>query len=151
MFHRQGSNISPVTKMVRPATGTRLSPVMMQAMRNIDLYEDDLLMRDLLREWLTQAGYHVSVADLRGGRSRGIADLVIASIYMPKQAGADFLQGIRAAHPETPIIAISGQFRSGLCEAGATARALGVQQVIAKPLVRSDLLESVRAMIGEAD
>jgi DNA-binding response OmpR family regulator len=149
MFHRPSANISPVTKTVRRATGKRLSSATMQTMRNIDLYEDDLLMRDLLREWLTQAGYGVRVADLRNARSA--ADLVIASIYMPKQAGAEFVQNMRSAHPGTPIIAISGQFRSGLCEAGATARALGVQQVIAKPLVRSDLLEAVRAMIGDAD
>jgi len=117
-------------------------------MRNIDLYEADSLMRDLLQEWLTQAGYHVRVAGPREVPSQGPADLVIASIYRPKHAGAEFVQGIRSKHPETPIIAISGQFRSGLCEAGATARALGVQQVIAKPLVRNDFLESVRAMIG---
>jgi hypothetical protein len=46
------------------------------------------------------------------------------------------------------LIAISGQFRSGLSDAGATARTLGVQQVIAKPLMRRDLLEAVRGMIG---
>jgi DNA-binding response OmpR family regulator len=117
-------------------------------MRNIELFEDDSLMRELLREWLTQAGYHVRVAGPREGPSQGPADLVIASIYRPKHAGAEFVQSIRSTHPGTPIIAISGQFRSGLCEAGATARALGVQQVIAKPLDRSDFLESVRAMIG---
>jgi len=123
----------------------------MRGMRNIDLYEDDILMRDLLREWLTQAGYHVRVAGPADERTHGPAELVIASLYMPKNAGAEFVQRIRAVHPGTPIIAISGQFRSGLCEAGATARALDVQQVIAKPLVRSDLLEAVRAMIGAAE
>jgi hypothetical protein len=46
------------------------------------------------------------------------------------------------------VIALSGQFRSGLSAAGATAQSLGVQQVLAKPLSGADLLESVRAMIG---
>ncbi|HEY2531744.1 MAG TPA: response regulator [Xanthobacteraceae bacterium] len=119
-------------------------------MQNIVLYEDDFLMRDLLQEWLSEAGYHVRLATLRDGQSNGEADLVIVSIYMPKHAGAQVVRNIRSAHPGTPIIAISGQFRSGLCQAGAAAQALGVQQVIAKPLVRSDLLESVRAMIGAA-
>jgi DNA-binding response OmpR family regulator len=117
-------------------------------MRNIVLYEEDFLMRSLLREWLSDAGYRVRLATPRDVQSDGEADLVIASIYMPKHAGAAFVRNIRTAHPGTPIIAISGQFRSGLCQAGATAQALGVQHVIAKPLVRSDLLESVRAMIG---
>jgi DNA-binding response OmpR family regulator len=119
-------------------------------MLNIVLYEDDVLMRDLLQEWLSEAGYRVRLATLRGGQSHGEADLVIASIYMPKHAGAQVVRDIRSAHPATPVIAISGQFRAGLCQAGGTAQALGVQQVIAKPLVRSDLLASVRAIIGAA-
>jgi DNA-binding response OmpR family regulator len=120
----------------------------MQEMQNIVLYEDDLLMRNLLREWLSEAGYGVRVITQRDLQSEGGADLVIASIYMPKHGGAQLVRNICAAHPGAPIIAISGQFRSGLCQAGATAQALGVQQIIAKPLIRSDLLESVRAMIG---
>jgi hypothetical protein len=46
------------------------------------------------------------------------------------------------------VIAISGQFLSGLSAVGATAQMLGVQRVLAKPLSRGDLLEAVRAMIG---
>ncbi len=120
-------------------------------MLNIVLYEEDFLMRDLLQEWLTEAGYYVRIAALRGLQSDGKADLVIASLYMPKGAGVELVRNLRTAHPDTPIIAISGQFRSGLCQAGATAEALGVQQVIAKPIVRSDLVKSVRAIIGDSD
>jgi CheY-like chemotaxis protein len=117
-------------------------------MLNIVLYEEDFLMRNLLREWLGEAGYRVRLPDQLEAQACGEADLVIASVYMPKQAGAQYMRAIRSRHPGTPIIAISGQFRSGLSQAGATAQALGVQQVIAKPLVRSDLLDSVRAVIG---
>lgn len=123
----------------------------MWSMLNIVLYEEDFLMRDLLQEWLTEAGYQVRAAALRGLQSDEKADLVIASLYMPKQAGVEFVRNISAVHPGTPIIAISGQFRSGLCQAGATAQALGVQQVIAKPIIRSDLVKSVRAIIGAPD
>jgi DNA-binding response OmpR family regulator len=119
-------------------------------MLNIVLYEGDFLMRDLLQQWLSEAGYHVFAANLRDAKINANVDLVIASIYMPKQAGAEVVRNLRNAHPGKPIIALSGQFRSGLCQAGATAQALGVEQVIAKPLVRGDLLESVRAMIGTA-
>jgi hypothetical protein len=73
--------------------------------------------------------------------------LVIVSIYMPKQSGAQ-VREIQAAHPGTPLIAISAQFRSGLSAVGATAHTLGVERVIAKPLSRGDLLEAVRGMIG---
>jgi len=53
-------------------------------------------------------------------------DLVIVSIYMPKHAGGRLVYEIRAAYPGTPVVAISGRFRSGLSSAGATAQTLGV-------------------------
>jgi CheY-like chemotaxis protein len=115
-----------------------------ETMSGIVIYEEDDLMCALLQEWLRTAGYRV-----RAGAQRGdTADLVIASVYMPKQAGAQRVREIQTAHPGTPLIAISGQFRSGLSAVGSTAQTLGVRQVIAKPLTRCDLLEAVRAVIG---
>ena len=110
-------------------------------------------MRDLLQEWLIEAGYRVRAAashDLQSGTLADgrPADLVIVSVYMPKHAGAQLVRKIQAMHPDTPLIAISGQFLSGLSANGAIAQTLGVQQVIAKPLTRMDLLGAVRAIIG---
>jgi CheY-like chemotaxis protein len=117
-------------------------------MSTIVIYEDDDLMRALLEEWLSDAGYRVladASHDLHGG---SLADLVIVSVYMPKHAGARLVRKIQAMHPETPLIAISGQFLPGLSANGAIAQMLGVQQVLAKPLSRIDLLRAVRAVIG---
>jgi CheY-like chemotaxis protein len=122
-------------------------------MSNIVIYEENDLMRALLQEWLIEAGYRVHAAashdlqsgTLADGRS---ADLVIVSVYMPKHAGAQLVRKIQAMHPDTPLIAISGQFLPGLSANGAIAQTLGVQQVIAKPLTRTDLLGAVRAIIG---
>ena len=105
-------------------------------------------MRALLKEWLSAAGYRVRDGAPPAAQPEGTEDLVIASVYMPKRAGAQLLREVQAAHPGTPVIAISGQFRSGLPAVGATAQMLGVQRVLAKPLSRGDLLEAVRAMIG---
>jgi DNA-binding NtrC family response regulator len=116
-------------------------------MSDIVIYEEDHAMRALLREWLSAVGYRVRIGAPHSVQS-GPADLVIVNVYMPKQKGAQWVGEIQAAHPGTPLIAISGQFRSGLSAVGATAQALGVQQVIAKPLARTDLLDAVRAMIG---
>jgi len=116
---------------------------------DIVVFEEDQLTRNLLREWLGEAGYRVSRGTLRESqRARQPADLVIASVYMPKQSGTRWVSDIRAAHPGIPVIAISGHFRPGLSAAGATAQSLGVQQVIAKPLARAELLAAVRDMIG---
>jgi DNA-binding response OmpR family regulator len=118
-------------------------------MSSIVIYEQDELMRALLKEWLGQAGYRVLEGGPREMKGHHTGDLVIVSVYMPKQADLQ-LREIRAAHPRTPLIAISGQFRSGLSCKGMTAHMLGVQQVLAKPLERRDLLEAVRTVIGGA-
>jgi CheY-like chemotaxis protein len=118
-------------------------------MSDIVIYEENDLMRALLKEWLSEAGHRVHAAaslDVLHGSSP--ADLVIVSVYMPRHAGAQFVRKIQAMHPGTPLIAISGQFLPGLCANGAIAQTLGVQRVIAKPLTRIDLLGAVRAIIG---
>ncbi len=120
----------------------------MGTMSAIVIYEENDLMRALLKEWLSEAGYRVREAVPRGAQRVGKEDLVIASVYMPKQAGVQLVREVQAAHPGTPLIAISGQFCSGLSAAGTTAQMLGVQRVLAKPLTRGDLLEAVRAIIG---
>lgn len=105
-------------------------------------------MRALLREWLSEAGYRVCASAASGGPRAGKADLVIVSVCMPKQAGLQLVHELQTAHPGKPFIAISGRFRAGLSAVGATARALGVQRVIAKPISRTQLLAAVRVMIG---
>ena len=114
-------------------------------MSDIVIYEENDLMRALLQEWLSDAGYRVRAGP--PGVNLGTAKLVIVSVYMPKHSGPQFVREIQAAHPGTPLIAISGQFRAGLSAVGATAQTLGVQQVIAKPFTCSDLLAAVRAII----
>jgi len=120
----------------------------MEEALNIVVYEEDLLTRTLLEEWLRQAGYGVRVGNRCSPGADAPCDLVIVSVYMPKQNGAQCLRDIRDAHPDTPVIAISGQFRPGLSADGATAQKLSVRQVVAKPLTRKELLESVQAIIG---
>jgi DNA-binding response OmpR family regulator len=117
-------------------------------MSGIAIYEEDQLMRALLEEWLCSAGYDVQIAAPTATEPARKADLAIVSISSPKRAGARLLQEVQAAHPRTPLIALSGQFRCGLSTAGATAQSLGVEQVIAKPLTRDALLGAVHAMIG---
>jgi DNA-binding response OmpR family regulator len=116
----------------------------------VALYEEDDMMRALLTEWLRDAGYRVQAATAYGERPAPEADLVIASLFMPRHSGAKVIQELRTAHPGTPLIALSGQFRGGLSSAGLTARSLGAAQIIAKPLTRDALLHAVHAMIGSS-
>ena len=119
-------------------------------MSDIVIIEEDKLMRGLLVEWLSAEGYSVRAAAADNGQVPHKADLVIVDVYMPRHEGAQRLRAVRAAHPETPLIAISGQFRSGLVGSCTAADALGVRQVIAKPFSRRDLLAAVHSVIGPA-
>ncbi len=114
---------------------------------NIVIYEDDHQTRMLLQEWLAEAGYRIRIGTPCAAGRGPAADLVVMSVCLPKHAGADCVRDIQAAHPGTPLIAISGHFRPGLAAAGAAAQALGVRQVLAKPLIRGELLSAVSAII----
>jgi len=116
--------------------------------QRIVIYERDQLTRELLKEWLAEAGYDVRTGTPHDARRDRPAELVVVSVYLPKCAGLECVRDIQAAHPGTPLIAISGHFRSGLAPAGAAATALNVQQVLAKPLVRSEVLRAVSAIMA---
>jgi DNA-binding NtrC family response regulator len=122
----------------------------MDAPGDIVIYEEDGLTRALLQDWLAGAGYRVRCGSPHHAGRDAPCKLVIVSVFMPKHAGAELIQNIQAAHPHTPVIAISGQFRAGLAADGATAQVLGVQSVVAKPLCRQDLLGSVRGILGQS-
>ena len=119
-------------------------------MSGIVIIEEDKLMRGLLAEWLSAEGYSVRAAAPGDAASQDRTDLVIVDVYMPRQEGAKRLRAVKAAHPDTPLIAISGQFRPGLVGSCTAADALGVRQVIAKPFSRRDLLTAVDSVIGPA-
>jgi CheY-like chemotaxis protein len=119
-------------------------------MSSIVLIEEDDLMRGLLTEWLTAAGYAVHRQAPRAPAPERRADLIIVDLFMPRQAGVDVVRSVQQAHPGIPLIAISAQFRAGLDGSWWAARALGVRQLIAKPFTRSDLLRAVQAVIGPA-
>jgi DNA-binding response OmpR family regulator len=120
----------------------------MSVPRNILIYEEDALNRGLIEEWLRSAGYRVRTGNRCDPGGDGTCDLVIVSVCLPKQSGAACTRDIHAAHAGTPVIAISGHFRPGLPAAGSAARLLRVDQVVAKPLVRQELLESVRGILA---
>ena len=119
-------------------------------MSRIVVIEEDKLMRELLVEWLSAEGYSVRAAAPGAAPAPDNADLLIVDVYMPRHEGTNRLRAIKAAYLDTPLIAISGQFRSGLFGSCSAAAALGVRQVIAKPFTRRDLLAAVHGVIGPA-
>ena len=116
----------------------------------IVIIEEDKLMRELLVEWLSAEGYSVRAVAPGDAQVPDTPDAVIVDVYMPRHEGANRLRAVKATYPETPLIAISGQFQSGLAGSCAAANALGVRQVIAKPFTRRDLIAAVHRVIGPA-
>lgn len=111
--------------------------------RNILVVENDDLIRILVVEWLTEAGYGVLRATGAAGSSSEGASLIVADLSAPKQDGCALIKALRSTHPAVPILLISGLFRAGLhgqCEA---ARELGVGGVLSIPFSREQLLRAV--------
>jgi DNA-binding response OmpR family regulator len=115
-------------------------------MGGIAIYERDRLMRDLLREWLTAAGYTVRDSRLDGDPIT--PELAIVGVETPNPGSEVLIQVLQRNYPGMPIIALSGWARSGLCSNGAAAHALGVAGLLAKPLLRHELLMAVDGVIG---
>jgi DNA-binding response OmpR family regulator len=76
----------------------------------ITLRAPQMLQDQNRQEWLSQAGYRVRIGSVHDMNLDRPADLVIVNVHKPKSAGAQCVREIQAAHPDTPIIAISGQF-----------------------------------------
>ncbi len=105
--------------------------------------EDDHLIRDLVVEWLTEAGYGV----LSGAEADPITTvgprLIIADPSTPKRDGRVLMGALRSTYPATPILLMSGWFRAGLYGCCEAARALGVRGVLSIPFSREQLLRAV--------
>jgi DNA-binding NtrC family response regulator len=123
----------------------------MRDMIDVLVVDDDPLMRGLLAEWLSEAGYGVSQAEngttaLQMLRSRP-AGLLITDMDMPGRDGAQTLDEARRMLPGMPVIAISGGARDARQNWVATARQLGAAKTLAKPFERQDLLAAVEEVV----
>ena len=122
-------------------------------MARILVADDDIVIRQVLKQHLEEAGYDVLVAQngeealkLSQGTS---VDLLITDIIMPKKEGLETITEFRRHFPSVKIIAMSG---GGTGEADVyldIAKRLGAQKIFAKPFDLRELLEGVRKLIGE--
>ncbi|MEO8159638.1 MAG: response regulator [Betaproteobacteria bacterium] len=124
-------------------------------MIEILVVDDDALMRGLLAEWLSEAGYRVRQAETGASalhmlRSRP-AGLLITDMDMPGRDGAQTLGDARRMLPGLAAIAISGGTRSGRTNWAATALQVGAAKTLAKPFGRQDLLAAVAEVLSPRD
>ena len=108
--------------------------------------EDDESARDLLREYLTPAGYEVifvgSVRDLLVAALEHRPDVVLLDLLLPNGSGWDALEGLKSLKDTAgiPVIVVSVVADQRTLELGAAA-------YLTKPVARDQLLTVLRRQV----
>ena len=114
------------------------------------LAEDDTQVRNLLREILSKAGYHINEAAdgseaIKVFRRKGDdINLLILDVIMPKMNGKEAYEEIKKLRPDIKVIFMSGYnadviHKKGMLEAGLN--------FISKPVLPGELLTKVRKVL----
>lgn len=119
------------------------------------IIDDDLKIREVLRQILEHAGYEVMEAPdgkegIRLYRERQ-AELVITDIIMPKKEGLETITDLRIEFPEVKIIAISGGGLIGPETYLELAEVFGANRLLTKPFGHEELLEAVQDLLVGGD
>ncbi len=130
------------------ATKVREVLLTVDPLARILVADDEAGVRAFLRTVLEEDGYEViEAAD--GGQAlkevrAGHVDLVITDLVMPEQEGIETIQALRKEVPGIGIIAVSGAFGGQYL---STARMLGADAVLLKPLGADVLLAQVTEVL----
>lgn len=108
--------------------------------------DDEPADRAMLNALLEQAGVHIDgsyaelnqlLVALRHGQH---PDLVVADLNLPDSRGVDTIQVLRAAHPELPVVAVTGDV-----DAATMSLAAGADEVVTKDRLAEQLHSAVTA------
>lgn len=121
-------------------------------MASILLIDDDEALRNVTAEILIQAGHVVDDApDGRSGlelyRMRH-SDIVITDIAMPDMDGLELIMALSRETPRPIIIAVSGDSQMSESVFLPTARRLGVNATMGKPIRAEMLLQTVARLLA---
>jgi DNA-binding NtrC family response regulator len=115
------------------------------------IVDDERPLVTLAEEMLAEVGYepvgfHSSSAALQAFRAEPRRfHLVLTDEAMPDLVGTELASEIRKLQPAVPIILMSGH---GGPQLAKRAAAIGVNEVLHKPLQRRDLAESLARVLG---
>ena len=122
-------------------------------MIRILVIDDDINIREMLKECLERAEYEVLVAsDGKAAlklHSANPVDLIITDIVMPEKDGLEIIMEFRRRFPEVKVIAISGGGKIGANEYLNIAKVLGVTKTFSKPFELRELLAAVRELVQD--
>ena len=114
----------------------------------IIVVDDDARIRDLLRRYLTQEGFEVSIAEdgkaLNRLLLRESADLIVLDLMMPGEDGLSICRRLRAAHDRTPIIMLTAKSEDVDRIVGLE---FGADDYLGKPFNPPELLARIHAVL----
>ena len=114
----------------------------------IIVVDDDARIRDLLRRYLTQEGFEVSIAEdgkaLNRLLLRESADLIVLDLMMPGEDGLSICRRLRAAHDRTHIIMLTAKSEDVDRIVGLE---VGADDYLGKPFNPRELLARIHAVL----
>jgi len=117
---------------------------------NILVIEDDKIILDSLREFLSLEGFQTSGAEtLKGAMARlekEVYNLVITDVNLPDGDGLELLEIIRKEYPQTVVIVITGY---GTIESAVKAIKQGAYDYLTKPIIDDELRLAVERAIKQ--
>ena len=117
--------------------------------KNVLLVEDDPALRMVVREVL-KSDFNIDEADNgEDGINKGLnsnADLVILDYHLPKRDGLEVIAAIKKAHPDIPVIVLTGYLNP---ESEKQFNRLGANKIFPKPFNYRALLETVKDLSGD--
>ncbi|MEK6678989.1 MAG: sigma-54 dependent transcriptional regulator [Nitrospirota bacterium] len=108
--------------------------------KNVLIIEDEPIMRNILKNALTKAGFEATIAEdgIKGisAINEGDFDIIITDIVLPKGDGFKILKWAKEKRPETSVILITGH---GKVKDAVEAMKLGASDYLTKPFSMEDL------------
>ncbi len=118
---------------------------------HILIVDDDKRIRELLRSYLVENGFMISLAasaaDARE-RMRGVIfDVIVLDVMMPGETGLSLASGMRSAGVAVPILMLSALAETQDRIEGLTT---GVDDYLSKPFEPRELLLRIRSLLRRA-
>jgi PAS domain S-box-containing protein len=140
-----GDVSSPVAETAREPPHGRGETVM--------IVDDERALMALIEEMLAELGYepvgfYSSTAALQAFQAEPDRfDIILTDEAMPDLTGTELAREVRRQRPDTRIILVSGHGGTQLAKAAA---AIGVNELLRKPLQRFDLADSLARVLKES-
>jgi DNA-binding response OmpR family regulator len=115
----------------------------------VDIYERDSATRDLMQQWLSDAGYRVRENGGSRAQPNSPVDLVILATQLPTLQTLEVIRTMRLIYPTTAFLVLPRQDTPQAAVAATSTQSMGATRVLCRPLTRKQLLEAVRAVTSD--